>query len=75
MAIPALQTLVERIETWPVERQERAVELLTSLDAGSPDDDWHLSKDDVEEIERRVGSDEIRLDLPDLERRLARLLK
>jgi hypothetical protein len=53
MAIPALQTILDRIETWPLERQERAAELLELLDEG--DGDLTISDEDAAEIERRMN--------------------
>ncbi len=54
MAIPALQTILDRIDTWPVERQERLAEIAGVLDA--EDDDLTISDADMAEIERRMNN-------------------
>jgi hypothetical protein len=53
MAIAALQTILDRIDTWPPERQETAAELLASLEA--QDDDLQVSDEDLAEIDRRIA--------------------
>ena len=55
MAIAALQTILDRIDTWPPERQEQAADLLASLEAGDNDDEWHVSEEDLAEIDRRIA--------------------
>ena len=53
MAIAALQTILDRIDTWPPERQETAAELLASLEAR--DDDLQVSDEDLAESDRRIA--------------------
>lgn len=53
MAIAALQTILDRIDTWPPERQETAAELLASLEA--QDGDIQVSDEDLAEIDRRIA--------------------
>ena len=55
MAIAALQTILDRIDSWPEEQQERAADLLASLEAGGSDDEWHVSDEDQAEIDRRIA--------------------
>lgn len=55
MAIPALQTILDRIDTWPVERQERLAEIAGALDAEGDEDDLTISDEDMAEIERRMN--------------------
>jgi hypothetical protein len=74
MAIPALQTILDRIETWPLERQERAAELLELLDEG--DGDLTISDEDAAEIERRMNDPNAEtISLEEFDRRMARWLK
>ncbi len=56
MAIPALQTILDRIDTWPVERQERLAEIAGVLDAEGDEDDLTISDEDMVEIERRMNN-------------------
>ena len=53
MAIAALQTILDRIDTWPPERQETAAELLASLE--TRDDALQVSDEDLAEIDRRMA--------------------
>lgn len=55
MAIAALQTILDRIDTWPPEQQEQAADLLATLEAGGRDEDWHVSDEDQAEIDRRLA--------------------
>jgi hypothetical protein len=53
--VPALRILIDRIETWPAERQERAAEILSSLDGESETDDLQISDEDLAEVQRRIA--------------------
>ena len=55
MAIAALQTILDRIDSWPEERQEIAAEILASLETGDGDDDLQVSDEDLAEIDRRLA--------------------
>lgn len=55
MAIAALQTILDRIDAWPEERQEQAAALLASLEAAGSDDDLQVSDEDLAEIDRRIA--------------------
>lgn len=73
MAIPALQTILERIDTWPEERQERLAQVATLLDA---EDDLTISDEDMVEIERRMNDpDEPTISLEEFDERFARWLR
>ncbi len=73
MAIAALQTILDRIDTWPPERQETAAELLASLEA--QDEDIQVSDEDLAEIDRRMADPNIRrLSLEEFDARMDRLL-
>ena len=74
MAIPALQTILDRIDTWPVELQERAIDALETIEAPGDAEAWQLSDEDVEELRHRMNDrDEPTLSLDELDRRLDRL--
>ena len=55
MAIAALQTILDRIDSWPPERQEQAADLLASLEASGSDGEWYVSDEDQAEIDRRLA--------------------
>lgn len=74
MTIPALQTILDRIDTWPVERQELALDALESIEAPADVEAWQISDEDVEELRHRIDDlDEPTLSLDELDRRLDRL--
>ena len=74
MAIAALQTILDRIDTWPPERQETAAELLASLEARDSAD-VQVSDEDLAEIDRRIADPNIRrLSLEEFDARMDRLL-
>jgi hypothetical protein len=51
MAVKALQDILDRIESWPAERQERAAELLVFVET---DDACQLTDRQAAEVERRL---------------------
>ena len=53
MMIPALRTVLDRVETWPEERQAEAATLLVSLDGA---DDLVVPDEEVAEIERMLAN-------------------
>lgn len=55
MVVAALQTILDRIETWPPEQQERAAEILEFLDEQSNGADLQVSDEDQAEIDRRIA--------------------
>jgi hypothetical protein len=72
MTVAALREIIDRIGTWPVERQERAAELLSELEA--QDETWQLSDEDVEEVRRRLAdTDAPTLTLEEFQQRMSRL--
>ncbi len=74
MAIAALQTILDRIDSWPPGRQERAAELLASLEARDSDD-VQVSDADLAEINRRIADADIPgLSLKEFDARMDRLL-
>ena len=54
MAIAALQLILDRIDTWPEDRQEEAAEYLASLESRRSGGDLHVSDEDLAEIDRRL---------------------
>ncbi|MGA0598996.1 hypothetical protein [Enterovirga sp. CN4-39] len=77
MAIAALQTILDRIDSWPEERQEAAAELLASLEATTgAEDDLQVSDEDLAEIDRRLADPGIRrVELAEFNARVDRLLR
>lgn len=76
MAIPALQTILDRIDTWPVERQERLAEIAGVLDAEGDENDLTISDEDMVEIERRMNDpDEPTMSLEEFRQAFADYLK
>ena len=76
MLIPALRSVLDRVETWPEERQEEAAALLDSLDGDPedrPDGAYRASDEDRAEIRRRPAADEPRIGLAEVRTRLRRL--
>ena len=55
MAIAALQLILDRIDTWPEDRQEEAAEYLASLESRRSGGDLHVSDEDLAEIDRRIA--------------------
>jgi hypothetical protein len=77
MIVEALQEVLDRIPTWPDERQRRAAEILIGLEAASPEGDavWQLSDLDAAEVSRRLAdTDEPVLTLDELDKRLQALV-
>ena len=73
MTVAALRDIIDRLETWPLDRQERAAELLSELEA--QDETWQLSDEDLEEVRRRLAdTDEPTLTLDELDQHLKRLI-
>jgi hypothetical protein len=54
MAIATLQSILDRLDSWPEARREAAAELLASLEARDTDD-LQVSDADLAEIERRLA--------------------
>ena len=77
MAIAALQTILDRIDSWPEERQEAAAELLASLEATTGgEDDLQVSDEDLAEIDRRISNpDEPSMSLEEFRHAFRDLLK
>ena len=77
MAIAALQTILDRIDSWPEERQEAAAELLASLEATTGgEDDLQVSDEDLAEIDRRIANpDEPSMSLEEFRHAFRDLLK
>lgn len=76
MAIAALQTILDRIDSWPEQRQEEAAELLASLETGDSDDDLQVSDEDLAEIDRRIADvNAPSMSLEEFDRRFARWLR
>lgn len=57
MAIAALQAIIDRIDTWAPERQERAAAALVEIESGA-DKEWTISDEDIAEIERRMADED-----------------
>ena len=75
MAIAALQTILDRIDTWPAERQETAAELLASLEARYRED-VQVSDEYLAEIERRMNDPGLRrVGIEEFNIRMDRLLR
>lgn len=55
MVVASLQIILDRIETWPPEQQERAAEMLEFLDEQSNHADLQVSDEDQAEIDRRIA--------------------
>jgi hypothetical protein len=76
VAIAALQTILDPLDSWPPEQQERAAELLASLETRQRDDDWQVSDEDLVEIDRRLADpDAPSISLEEFDRRFARWLR
>lgn len=76
MAIAALQAIIDRIDTWAPEQQERAAAVLVEIESGAGDDDWTISDEDVAEIERRMAdTDAPTMSLEEFRAEFADLLK
>jgi hypothetical protein len=76
MAIAALQTILDRIDSWPEERQEEAAAYLALLEGGGNDDDLQVSDEDLAEIDRRLKDPSLRrLELHEFDARMDRLLR
>ena len=50
-----IKAVLDGVMTWPRERQEEAVALLTSLEARPDDSDYHLTDEQAEEVRRRLA--------------------
>jgi hypothetical protein len=48
MAIAALQTILDRIDTWPEELQETAARLLSLLERFRSGPDWQVEEQDID---------------------------
>lgn len=55
MVVPALQTILDRIDTWPPEQQERAAQILAVMDEQAGYEDVQVSDEDLAEIDRRIA--------------------
>ena len=76
MAIAVLQTILDRIDSWPEERQKEAAEYLASLESRRSGEDLHVSDEDLAEIDRRIANPSLRrLDLDEFNARMDRLLR
>jgi hypothetical protein len=76
MAIAALQTILDRIGSWPEDRQEEAAELLAALESRRGEDDLQVSDEDLAEIDRRMSDPTIRrLSLDEFDARMDRVLR
>jgi hypothetical protein len=49
-----IKAVLNRVLTWPPERQEAAVRILTEMEGQGPNDDLQLSDEQVAEVERRL---------------------
>ena len=49
-----IKAVLDRVLTWPRERQEEAVAVLASLDPAD-DSDYQLTEEQVEEVRRRLA--------------------
>ncbi len=58
MAIAALQAIIDRIDTWAPEQQERAAAALVEIEVGTDDGEWTIRDEDVAEIERRMADED-----------------
>jgi hypothetical protein len=68
-----LQQAVERVQTWPEDRQEDAAEILLEMDAQDASR-YHLSAEQIAEVERRLADPKPKfMTLTELRARLARL--
>ena len=76
MAITALQSILDRMESWPEDRQRRAAVVLASFEAEEHDKDLQVSDEDLAEIDRRLADvNAPSMSLEEFDRRFARWLR
>jgi hypothetical protein len=69
-----VKAVLDRVLTWPRERQEQAVELLACLEAQEDDSAYQLSDEQAAEVRRRLAEkDAPTVTLEQLDVRLRRL--
>ena len=76
MAIAALQSILDCIDSWPEDRQRRVAVVLASFEAEEHDDDLQVSDEDLAEIDRRLADvNAPSMSLEEFDRRFARWLR
>lgn len=55
MIIPALQRILDRIDTWPEEQQEKAARLLFLLERSEPGCDWDADEQDLALVDELIA--------------------